>query len=217
MLFRRRKALQREPEPAASNGVLPSEILRKVRRVELKTRRLVNESMAGEYHSVFKGRGMEFAEVREYRLRILDEIPDAELVAVCDNDNRRFEKIGNLYPHLKFVGSLDSLLKDEKLDAVVIATPHYQHPPMAIQAFRNGFHVLIEKPAGAYTRQVREMNEAAEKSGKVFGIMFQQRAMPVYRKLKDLVDAGASGISGLHADGAADRAHDLTPLQILGL
>ena len=44
----------------------PREILRKVRRIEIRTRRLVNESLAGGYHSVFKGRGMEFSEVREY-------------------------------------------------------------------------------------------------------------------------------------------------------
>ena len=44
----------------------PREVLRKVRRIELRTRRLVDESLAGSYHSVFKGRGMEFAEVREY-------------------------------------------------------------------------------------------------------------------------------------------------------
>ena len=47
--------------------MLPSEILRKVRRIEIRTNRLVNESLAGEYHSVFKGRGMEFSEVREYQ------------------------------------------------------------------------------------------------------------------------------------------------------
>jgi uncharacterized protein (DUF58 family) len=46
--------------------VTPREVLRKVRRIELRTRRLVDESLAGSYHSVFKGRGMEFAEVREY-------------------------------------------------------------------------------------------------------------------------------------------------------
>ncbi|MCZ6778512.1 MAG: DUF58 domain-containing protein [Acidobacteriota bacterium] len=47
--------------------MLPQEILRKVRKIEIVTNRLVNEGLAGEYHSVFKGRGMEFAEVREYQ------------------------------------------------------------------------------------------------------------------------------------------------------
>jgi uncharacterized protein (DUF58 family) len=47
--------------------MLPGEIIRKIRRIEITTNRLVNESLAGEYHSVFKGRGMEFEEVREYQ------------------------------------------------------------------------------------------------------------------------------------------------------
>ncbi|HEX6852393.1 MAG TPA: DUF58 domain-containing protein [Candidatus Polarisedimenticolaceae bacterium] len=46
--------------------MIPRELLRRVRRLEIRTRRLVEESLAGSYHSVFKGRGMEFAEVREY-------------------------------------------------------------------------------------------------------------------------------------------------------
>ena len=44
--------------------MIPREILRKVRRIEIRTRKLVNDSLAGGYHSVFKGRGMEFSEVR---------------------------------------------------------------------------------------------------------------------------------------------------------
>jgi uncharacterized protein (DUF58 family) len=76
MFFRRPQAKKHRPATGFSNGQLPSEILKKVRRIELKTRRLVNESMAGEYHSVFKGRGMAFAEVREYQagddVRIID-------------------------------------------------------------------------------------------------------------------------------------------------
>jgi uncharacterized protein (DUF58 family) len=47
--------------------MLPKEVIRKIRRIQITTSRLVNESLAGEYHSVFKGRGMEFDEVREYQ------------------------------------------------------------------------------------------------------------------------------------------------------
>jgi uncharacterized protein (DUF58 family) len=56
--------------------LIPKEIIRKVRKIEIRTRRFVNESLAGQYHSVFKGRGMEFSEVREYTpgddVRIID-------------------------------------------------------------------------------------------------------------------------------------------------
>lgn len=48
--------------------MVPREILRKVRRIEIRTRRIVDETLAGGYHSVFKGRGMEFSEVREYQV-----------------------------------------------------------------------------------------------------------------------------------------------------
>lgn len=47
--------------------MLPREILKKIRQIELRTLRLVNESLAGQYHSVFKGQGMNFEEVREYQ------------------------------------------------------------------------------------------------------------------------------------------------------
>ena len=52
---------------ASPSQAIPREILRKVRRLEIRTRKLVNESLAGGYHSVFKGQGMEFSEVREYQ------------------------------------------------------------------------------------------------------------------------------------------------------
>ena len=49
---------------------------------------------------------------------------------------------------------------------------------------------FIEKPAGVYTKQVREMNEVAEKTDKVFCIMYNQRTNPLYQKMRDLVQSG---------------------------
>jgi len=62
-----------------------------------------------------------------------------------------------------------------KIDAVLIAAPHFAHPDIAEDTFAAGLHVLTEKPAGVYAKRVREMNEAAQKSGKAFGIMYQMR------------------------------------------
>ena len=54
-------------------------------------------------------------------------------------------------------------------------------------------HVLSEKPAGVYTKQVEEMNEAAAKSGRVFGIMYNQRTNPKFQKMREIVQSGALG------------------------
>lgn len=56
--------------------MLPKEVIKKIRGIEIRTKRLVNDVFSGEYHSIFKGRGMEFMEVREYQpgddIRIID-------------------------------------------------------------------------------------------------------------------------------------------------
>ncbi len=121
-------------------------------------------------------------------------VPNAELTAVCDINPARLEWAGeNLNDSVKRFASADELFAADAVDAIMIATPHYDHPPLAIQGFENGLHVLSEKPAGVYTKQVREMNEAAEKSGKVFGIMFNQRTGNAYQKMRQLMQTGELG------------------------
>lgn len=118
---------------------------------------------------------------------------DSKLTAVCDANPERLNEIRGIFPGVKTFETEDELFSSGLVDGVVIATPHYQHPPLAVKAFEKGLHVLIEKPAGVYTRQVREMNEAAKKSGKVFSIMFQMRTKPVYSKAKELLASGELG------------------------
>ena len=85
------------------------------------------------------------------------------------------------------------MMKSGLVDAVIIAVPHYDHPGLAIKAFGYGLNVITEKPAGVYTKQVLEMNEAAAKSDKVFGIMYNQRTNPVYQKLREMIQSGQLG------------------------
>ncbi|MBO6242322.1 MAG: Gfo/Idh/MocA family oxidoreductase [Butyrivibrio sp.] len=80
-----------------------------------------------------------------------------------------------------------------KIDAVIIATPHYAHEKFAVRAFKNGLHVLCDKPSGVYSRQARLMEEAADNSGKVFSMVFNQRTLPVYKQLKAIVSGGRYG------------------------
>lgn len=89
--------------------------------------------------------------------------------------------------------SASEMFRSGEIDGVLLCTPHYEHPKQAIEALQAGLHVLVEKPAGVYTKQVREMNEAAAASGRVFGIMYNQRTNPLYAKLKDLISSGELG------------------------
>lgn len=125
---------------------------------------------------------------------IKGEVPGGELTAICDYNSERLkwakEKFGE---KVELFDNTDEFFASKTMDAVFVATPHYDHSTLAIKAFENDLHVLIEKPAGVYTKQVREMNEVAEKSDKVFGIMYNQRTNPLYQKLKDLIDSGELG------------------------
>jgi predicted dehydrogenase len=122
------------------------------------------------------------------------EIKGAELAALCDANAESLaaaaEKLG---PDLQTFDSVDAMFQSGCIDAVIIATPHYYHPELGIKAFDSGLHVLSEKPAGVYTAEVTELNAAAEKSGKMFSMMFQQRTIGAHRKLKDLLDSGELG------------------------
>lgn len=122
------------------------------------------------------------------------EVPDAELTAVCDINPKRLEWAKeSLGEKVKRFNNAEALFDSGEVDAVIIATPHYDHPTLAIEAFKHGLHVLIEKPAGVYTKAVRKMNEEAEKTNKVFGIMYNQRTNPLYQKLRELISSGELG------------------------
>ena len=120
--------------------------------------------------------------------------PEIELTAVADRREARRQWAKDTLPEGTAIFEEGSdLIQSGLCDAVHICTPHYQHPTLAMEAFAAGLHVMCEKPAGVYTKAVREMNEAAEKSGKVFAMMFNQRTNCVYRKMHEMVHGGQLG------------------------
>ena len=88
----------------------------------------------------------------------------------------------------------EEMLDSGLIDACIVAVPHYDHVRYAVACMRRGIHVMVEKPAGVYTAAVREMNAEADRHPDVvFGMMFNQRTDPVYRKLRELVQSGRYG------------------------
>lgn len=121
------------------------------------------------------------------------KVPNVELTAVCDYSETRRKAFTERFADIPVFERPEELYQSGLCDAVFIVTYHYEHPSLAIKAFQHGLHVLIEKPAGVYTKQVREMNDAADKSDKVFGIMYNQRTNPVYQKLRQMIQEGQLG------------------------
>ncbi len=124
-----------------------------------------------------------------------NEIPNAYVTAIFDTDKEKADKAREKYKdRITVFDDEDSFFASKLFDAILICTPHYHHPHYAIKGFSGNYHVLCEKPAGVYTKQVHEMNKAYEKnSNLVFSMMYNQRTNPLYRKLHEIIKSGEFG------------------------
>jgi predicted dehydrogenase len=122
------------------------------------------------------------------------DTPDFVLTAVADTDPVKREWAQeNLGDEVVRFDTAEEMLDSGLIDACIVATPHYDHPRLSIEAMRAGMHVICEKPAGVYTKQVKEMNAVANETDKLFTMMFNQRTNCVYRKMRELVHGGEIG------------------------
>ncbi len=115
------------------------------------------------------------------------------VTAVADIKPERLEAAQKALPGVAVFSTASELMDSGVCDSIVIATPHYFHPPLVIEGLSKGLNVMSEKPAGVYTKQVKEMNEFAAKSDKVFALMFNQRTNPMYQKMREMVQSGEYG------------------------
>lgn len=121
------------------------------------------------------------------------EIDGMRLTAVCDTDIRKTKIFKEKHPQIKTFSDYKDLINSNIADCVIIATPHPSHAEIAIYALENDVHVMLEKPADISVSKVKVLNEVAEKSGKVFSIMFNQRTNSLFKKAREIVKSGALG------------------------
>ncbi len=127
------------------------------------------------------------------RLLTEGKINNAVLSCVCDNNPVKLENAKKNFANVEYFDEYVAMLESKKCDAVLVETPHYQHPEIVIECLKRGLHVICDKPAGVYTKQVREMNEYAKKSNVKFAMMFNQRTNCVYRKMREIIASGEIG------------------------
>ena len=122
------------------------------------------------------------------------ECPEIVLTAVADRKPDRMDWAKeNLGEDVAMFTTAEEMLDSGLIDALLVAVPHYDHPTYSIMAMKKGIHVMCEKPAGVYTKQVLEMNKIADECGVVFAIMMNQRTNCVYRKMREIVKSGEMG------------------------
>lgn len=130
-------------------------------------------------------------------LKNMPKLERADLVALCDSDEEKAKKLEseNSVPVYR---DYKEMLEKETLDGIIIATPHYDHTPIAIDAFKKGVSVLTEKPLAVHVNDGKKMIAAYEEAKKkddkiVFAAMFQQRTHGHWKKIKELIDDGELG------------------------
>ncbi len=120
------------------------------------------------------------------------DISRCTLTAVCDTISERIEPFRNT--DIKTYTDSKELIRSGEVDAVLIATPHYDHTTIGIDAFEQGLHVLVEKPISVHKADCERLISAYEAAGdRIFGAMFQMRTEPVYQRIKALIDNGELG------------------------
>ena len=116
-------------------------------------------------------------------------IPGAELVALCDADPARLKR----FPQVKGWCDSSAMIRSGEIEALLIATPHYAHVPIGIDALDHGLHVLCEKPLAVHVADCERLLAAHTNPRQVFGIMFNARTVQRYQKLRALVRSGELG------------------------
>ena len=120
------------------------------------------------------------------------KVKNGVCTAIADTNPAKLEMAKKTFSG-ECYSSGNELIDNADVDAVIVAVPHYSHPSLSIRALNRGLHVICEKPAGVYTKQVKEMNAVAEKSKGLFTMMYNQRTNPLYIKMHDMVQSGKIG------------------------
>ncbi|PBQ31510.1 oxidoreductase [Sphingobacteriaceae bacterium] len=126
-------------------------------------------------------------------IAVLDAEPEAEIVAICDIDEKKCKEQAALYQNIPYYTSYDKMLSEIKADVVNVVTPHALHAEMTIKALDKKFNVLVEKPMALTMKDCNAMNAAAEKNKMKLWVVKQNRHNVPVKLAKDAIDKGMLG------------------------
>jgi predicted dehydrogenase len=117
------------------------------------------------------------------------KIEGMQVTAISDRLSSRKE----LFPDIAFFENDEDLIRSDRVDAVLVATPHFDHTRLGIATLQAGKHLLLEKPISVHKADCEKLISAHTDKSLLFAAMFNQRTDPRYRKLKELIDGGQLG------------------------
>jgi UDP-N-acetyl-2-amino-2-deoxyglucuronate dehydrogenase len=126
-------------------------------------------------------------------IAVLDADPDAEIIAICDIDEKKCVEQSGLYNGLKYFTDYDTMLASIKCDVINVVTPHQLHAEMSIKAMYKGFHVLVEKPMALTSEDCDKMNAVHVETGKKLWVVKQNRFNVPIRLAKDVIEQNRLG------------------------
>ena len=125
-------------------------------------------------------------------LRLLAEREDVALCVVELNEQCK-AAVSQEFPQMPFFDSMEAAITDGGCEAVIIATPHRTHAPLAIKALELGAHVFVEKPMSDSLEDCVALLNTAKQSDKIVSVGFMFRFDPFVQKVKEIIDSGRIG------------------------
>lgn len=119
--------------------------------------------------------------------------PHSELVAAMRRNPAQLEDFARRHGVRKTYTDADALIADPEVDIVYVATPHDSHRDLALRVLRAGKPVYIEKPMAMNAAEAEEILAAAGRAGQPVFVALYRRALPYFRKVRELLDAGTIG------------------------
>lgn len=152
--------------------------------------------------------------IAETHLSALADVPGARLVALCDADQQKAERLSEKKPSVSVYRDLDRMLQSEKPEVVHVLTPVDTHAQVAVAALEAGAHVLVEKPMAADAASARHIDEVARKAGRKVCVGHNRLFDPVMARARSMIDSGALGvIVGAEAVQGFDRTEPGNPFE----
>ena len=128
-----------------------------------------------------------------------NKVEGSKLVSVMRRNNAKAEDYARRHGVPKFYSDASLLIRDSEVNAVYIATPPDTHATFAIEAMKAGKAVYVEKPMARTIVECEEMNRVSEETGQPLFVAYYRRRLPVFLKIKELVDNKVIGdIKYLH-------------------